>query len=341
MATAPSKARLQELDALRGLGALAVVIFHYSVRFHELFPKARHVPFAFAGGNYRVYLFFAISGFAIFFTLERMKSVGDFIIGRAARLYPAYWTAILLTLAVEYLGDVQALEIPYTAVAVNFTMFQGFAFIPAVDGAYWTLTVELAFYFCMLCMWVWFGLAHVERLLMVWLAVKWFWWLVPDLPERLIMVMILRYVCFFAVGIVSYRIWAGHRSWRDQAPIIAALLVTSWFRDGVELFLIVLALLALFHAALRGWLRFLCVRPLIWLGGISYSLYLVHQHIGFVIMLKADAAGIAPIYAFAMAFLAAIGIAALLNRFVEEPANRAIKDWWKQRSQRSMAAQPG
>lgn len=336
-ATGP-RARLEELDALRGIGALAVVIFHYSVRFHELFPKARHVPFAFAGGNYRVYLFFALSGFAIFFTLERLKSVGDFMVGRFARLYPAYWTAILLTLAAEYLGDVRALEIPYTAVIANFTMFQGFAFLPAVDGAYWTLTAELAFYFCALGAWTFFGLRHVERLLIGWLALKWLWWLAPDIPERLIMLLLLRYVCFFAIGILAYRVWSGQRSWRQQVPTLAVLFLTSYVLDGREMFLIILALLAIFHAVLNGWLRFLCIRPLLWLGSISYSLYLVHQHIGFVIMLQTDAAGIAPDYGFALAFLSAICLAVLLNRYVEEPANRAIRNWWKQRGAKSPAA---
>ena len=42
--------RLTELDALRGIGALCVLIFHYSTRFHELFPQAAHVPFSFPGG---------------------------------------------------------------------------------------------------------------------------------------------------------------------------------------------------------------------------------------------------------------------------------------------------
>src|SRR3546814_16656904 len=104
------KARLQELDALRGLGALAVVIFHYSARFHDVFPKAQHVPFSFPGGNYRVYLFFAISGFAIFFTLDKVNPAADFAIARIARLYPTYWTAILLTLGVEFFVNVKSLE---------------------------------------------------------------------------------------------------------------------------------------------------------------------------------------------------------------------------------------
>ncbi|MBK5265002.1 MAG: acyltransferase [Alphaproteobacteria bacterium] len=326
------KARLQELDALRGLGALAVVIFHYSVRFHELFPTARHVPFAFAGGNYRVYLFFAISGFAIFFTLEKIRTAADFVVGRIARLYPAYWTAILLTLGFEYLGHVKVLEIPYSAVAANFTMFQGFALLPAVDGAYWTLTVELAFYMCMVGLWFVFGLRHVERLLLAWLAIKWLWWVIPDMPERIVMVLLLRYVCFFAVGIIAYRVWSGQRTWRQQGPVLACLFLTAYLLDGRTLFLIASALAALFYALLAGWMRFLCVRPLLWLGTISYPLYLVHQHIGFVIMLKADATGIAPGYGFVVALASALLLAVLINHYIEEPANRAIRSWWKHRS---------
>lgn len=328
------KQRLQELDALRGLAALAVVIFHYSVRFHQLFPSVGHVPFAFAGGNYRVYLFFAISGFAIFFTLDKMKSAGDFVIARAARLYPAYWAAILLTLAAEYLGDIRALEIPYSAVAANFTMFQGFAFLPAVDGAYWTLTVELAFYMCMIALWTACGLQRMEWLLAGWLVAKWLWWAMPDIPERIVMILLLRYVCFFGIGIIAYRIWSGKRSWAQQVPILGLLLFTCFQLDGVDLSLIAVALIALFFALLKGWLQFLCLRPLLWLGTISYSLYLVHQHIGFVIMLKADAMGLAPGCGFGLAIAVALTLALMINRLVEQPANRLIRRWWKQRSLR-------
>ena len=329
------RARLQELDALRGLGALGVVIFHYSVRFHELFPAARHVPFAFAGGNYRVYLFFAISGFAIFFTLDKIRSVADFIVARVARLYPTYWVAISLTLAAEYLGDVRTLEIPYTAVVANLTMFPGFAFLPAVDGAYWTLTVELAFYICMVSFWVVFGFRRMEWLLAGWIGVRWIWWAVPDMPERIIMILLLRYICFFGVGMIAYRVWSGQRRWIEQLPILAFLFATTLAIDGPSLSLIALTLTGIFFALMRGWLHFLRVRPLLWLGTISYSLYLIHQHIGFVIMLKADQAGLAPGYGFAMAVATALLLAILINRLIEEPANRLVRRWWKQRGTRA------
>ena len=133
--SSPSRARLTELDALRGIGALCVLVFHYSTRFHEIFPQASHVPFTFPGGNYRVLLFFAISGFAIFFTLERIGSVADFAINRFARLYPAYLVAMLLTLLIEYLAHATRLLIGPAALLANFTMLQGFAFVPEVDGA--------------------------------------------------------------------------------------------------------------------------------------------------------------------------------------------------------------
>src|SRR3546814_5321256 len=98
--------------------------------------------------------------------------------------------------------------------------------------------------------------------------------MVPDLPERIVMVLLLRYVGFFAVGMVAYRIWAGHRTWRQQAPLLTFVLATLLLTEGVDRFLVGCILTACFYALLRGWLAFLCVRPLVGLGRISYPLYL-------------------------------------------------------------------
>ena len=327
----PSRSRLTELDALRGLGALCVLVFHYSTRFHELFPQAAHVPFSFPGGNYRVLLFFTISGFAIFFTLDRIGSVRDFVVNRFARLYPAYLAAMLLTLSIEYLASATQLLIGPKAILANFTMLQGFAFIPEVDGAYWTLTVEIAFYLCMIAMWKWIGLKRLEPALAVWLAARWVYALWPDMPERIVMLLVLRYLPFFVIGMLAYRVWSGQRSWRQQAPYAVLALLSVATMESWDVTVMACVLLAAFAALIAGRLRIIAVRPLLWMGGISYSFYLIHQHVGFVVMLKMADAGWSPWVAFFSAFLVALALGTAINRLVERPAGEAILAWWKRR----------
>src|SRR3546814_3297174 len=96
-----------------------------------------------------------------------------FLVNRFARLYPAYLVAMLLTLGIESLARVSQLLIGSAAILANVTMLQGFAFLPEVDGAYWTLTVEIAFYACMLSIWKYTGLRRLELLLLGWLAARW------------------------------------------------------------------------------------------------------------------------------------------------------------------------
>ncbi|MFD1106867.1 acyltransferase family protein [Sphingobium olei] len=323
--------RLSELDALRGLGALCVLIFHYSTRFHELFPQAAHVPFSFPGGNYRVLLFFTISGFAIFFTLDRIRTVSDFFVNRFARLYPAYLTAMMLTLGIEYLAHATRLLIGPAAILANVTMLQGFAFMPEVDGAYWTLTVEIAFYFCMIALWKFVGLRRLEPALAGWLALRWLWWLWPDMPERLIMLLVLRYAPFFMLGMLAYRLWSGQRTARQQAPYAVLALLSLATMETWDVTLMGGVLLVAFLGLIRGRLRFLAVRPLLWLGGISYSFYLIHQHVGFVVMLELARAGYSPWIGFTAAFIVALALGFAINRLVERPAADAILRWWKRR----------
>jgi peptidoglycan/LPS O-acetylase OafA/YrhL len=319
------------LDALRGIGALCVLIFHYSTRFHELFPQAAHVPFSFPGGNYRVLLFFTISGFAIFFTLDRIATVADFVVNRFARLYPAYLVAMLLTLSIEYLAHATRLLVGPIAILANFTMLQGFAFMPEVDGAYWTLTVEIAFYFCMIAIWKFAGIRRLEPILALWLAVRWLFWLWPDMPERIVMLLVLRYTPFFVIGMLAYRIWSNQRSLKQQAPYAVLALLSIMTMETWDIAVVGCVLLATFVALIHGHLHFLSLRPLIWLGGISYSFYLIHQHVGFVVMLEFARAGYSPWIGFAAAFLVALILGTAINRLVERPAGEAIIAWWKRR----------
>ena len=99
----PSSVRLVELDALRGIAAMAVVAYHYTTHYANQIGHMTPLRFGFPAGNYGVHLFFLISGFVIFMTLERTRNAMDFVVSRFSRLYPAYWAAMLVTGVVVYL----------------------------------------------------------------------------------------------------------------------------------------------------------------------------------------------------------------------------------------------
>ena len=77
-------------------------------------------------------------------------------------------------------------------------------------------------------------------------------------------------------------------------------------------------------------LRFLCVRPLLWLGSISYPLYLVHENIGFVILLKAQALHINHWIGLGAALTVVTVLAWALHVHVELPAGRWITRKWRE-----------
>jgi peptidoglycan/LPS O-acetylase OafA/YrhL len=277
-----------------------------------------------------VQLFFAISGFVIFMTLERTRTSADFAFARFTRLFPAYWAAILLTTGILHLLGTTALMQPSSVVAANFTMLQGFVYLPAVDGVYWSLEVELAFYLCMWAMWRAGLLARIEPILCAWIALRFVWFLL-DLPWIGAKLLLLDHIAFFAIGIAAYRVRAGLRRWRDQAPVLLAGAIAVTLFDGVEMVLVYGSTIAIFAALVAEKLVFLDRPVLIWLGALSYPLYLVHQNIGYAAIAALEAAGV-PVWAAVLGTIAlAIGLAQLVHELVETPSLRILRDFWKGR----------
>ncbi|WP_217197767.1 acyltransferase family protein [Streptomyces buecherae] len=144
-----SAPRLYVLDGLRLVAALMVVLFHYVALYGGWENNPRAVfPSLHAYARYGwlgVEVFFLISGFVICMSTWG-RSLGDFVVSRVSRIYPAYWVAVLLTAAVVTVWPQVRSVAGWGEVVTNLTMLQEGLGVSDVDGVYWTLFIELKFY---------------------------------------------------------------------------------------------------------------------------------------------------------------------------------------------------
>lgn len=149
----PASDRFANIDALRALAALLVVVAHtaeVAIRYPAT-PSALDTLVADVShradlGRIGVIAFFCISGYLIPMTLRGAGASGalSFAIRRATRIYPAFWLSLLAILATLWLFLGQTFS-PAT-IAAHVTMVPIALGFDAVMGHYWTLEVELAFY---------------------------------------------------------------------------------------------------------------------------------------------------------------------------------------------------
>jgi peptidoglycan/LPS O-acetylase OafA/YrhL len=323
--------RLTELDALRGIAALGVVLFHFSTVFNSLFPHVDRVPFSFAIGEYGVMLFFAISGFVILLTLNQTKHACDFLVARFARLYPAFWFSLALTSVFLVLVPSPHFPVTLGQFLANLTMFPIAFGVKPVDTSYWTLAVELLFYLSMILMWQLRWLAHVERMLIGWILLRWGAAFVPGYGQFLIEASGTAYMPFFAIGIASYRIWSGGQRWVEQTPMLAVAVATVFVFEKLAATLVWLSVLAILAALIAGKLSWVRHWMLLWLGQISYPLYLIHSAVGCTIMVTLAEAGVPIEVALAAALTSVILTAAAISVAVERPMLRIVRSVWKRR----------
>jgi peptidoglycan/LPS O-acetylase OafA/YrhL len=319
-----AKERLVELDAIRGIAAMMVVGYHFTTRYQEVVGHSAPVV-GLPWGEYGVPLFFGLSGFVISMTLERTRTAMDFAVSRFSRLYPAYFVAILITSIVVFTGGVPEFQSSPTTVALNFTMLQGFLRVPHVDGSYWTLEVELVFYGVMFALLLMRKLSWMTAVIIGWIAFKWIWWLHPlsyTLTE-----MVVEYIPYFAIGVACYRLWAKQEAPAAWLTILFAV-VTLWVIDGATRGVVGVLVALVFALFAYGKLNFLRWPPLVWLGGVSYTLYLLHANIGWTLIHRLEGAGTAPYLAIAVALTVSVILAYGVTQLVERPALRIIRRAW-------------
>jgi peptidoglycan/LPS O-acetylase OafA/YrhL len=328
------KTRLRPLDGLRGLAAVGVLIDHYLYTGPLYFHALGH-PIAFAKyGAQGVELFFVISGFVITMTLRR-GTVRDFVASRISRLFPTYWAAIVLTTVTLLFLPLPGHRPHVEQFLVNLTMLQSYVGVGHIDGSYWTLGIELAFYVQAAVLWR-SGLLSGPKLIPTLYA----WVLAATVISLLIhggpqspgtpiwahdVLQTLAYIPWFVCGIVALLIVEGRRGWRLYGVAIfaelAMVLLDHQKNIGLfgGLYMLVILTVLTWRPLGTTW------RPLLFFGDISYALYLVHQIVGQAVMVWLEHAGLPRFFAVAVAAAVAILLATAITRWIDRPLRRRVR----------------
>ncbi|MBP8271421.1 MAG: acyltransferase [Sphaerotilus sp.] len=337
--------RFHQIDFLRGLACLSVVAFHFLHRgqqgnwlVDQTWPWLQSVA---SLGHLGVHLFFMISGFVILMSAEG-ATVRGFIASRVSRLYPAFWVGVLLTGAVAWVSGSEAFAVTPGQVLVNLTMVPHWVQVEFVDGAYWSLAVELQFYLLVIALLHFGQMRRVEWWIAAWLLIS-----SVNAVRRMYPLefwLDARWAPLFAAGMLFYRIsrhgWNGPR----YLLLLWAFSLTLWYgwigavgsKLGSEVVWLglpaqVLVALTLFHAVflaiVSGRLTMRASPLVYWFGVLTYPVYLLHQNIGYIALMAPMAAWRALDFNVRVLIVLAVVVAVswLVHHWIERPLSKWLR----------------
>jgi peptidoglycan/LPS O-acetylase OafA/YrhL len=311
--------RIAVVEAMRGIAAISVALFHFSV---QLEGPARDI---FAYGWIGVDVFFVISGFVIPLSLfgrgYSLRNFPQFLLRRMVRLEPPYLASVALVLTVWYLAAVtpggdDRPDYSWLQLASHLLYAIPLTHYAWISAAYWSLAYEFVFY-------VVAGLTFaslIER------PIEWTVLLAALITAALYPVEGAFDVCIaeFLAGIIVMRIVTGQGEQKRLWFWLAASIAVSCFIAGPW----VGAAIAVAAAAILLLRQHQFGRCALAIGSMSYSLYLTHTSIGIRVMQfgKDLATGLPTQIALMMAALAiTIAFAFVFARLIERPSIQASR----------------
>ncbi len=291
--------RFYEVDLLRFLAAFAVLLFHYTFRgnaadglsvlaYPWLVPVTKY-------GYLGVDLFFIISGFVILMTASA-GSTKQFIVSRVVRLYPAYWVCCTLTFVVLHFFPPTRHVTTTVEYLQNMTMLNGLLYIPYVDSVYWSLLVELKFYFLVFLVLL-AGQIHRTK----WLLGLWFvaYMAAETLHlNRVAFVFFPEFAPYFIAGAAVFLVTKEGMDLYKGVLIVACYFAVAFhsnngiadmqahYHTSFSVWVVratQAAFFVLFYLLVTGRLTALASKRFFVLGTLTYPLYLIHQNIGFAL----------------------------------------------------------
>lgn len=320
--------RLQELDALRGLAALMVLYYHYTshyrLNYGHIFPS----HFDFDLGKHGVSFFFLISGFVILMSVEKVKGPTDFLFKRFTRLYPVYWFCLILTFCSVHLVGLRGKETSFQEALIGLTMIQDLFNVSHVDESYWSLLPELQFYFFIAIVLLIRKSKYVIHFAIAWVILTTASSIFPI--EGLPSFYKFRFNVLFLSGMLFYQIWKGKEGLINHILIILCFILWALVIKEPGVILISAVFFILMYFICYKEIRFLKHQFFLFLGRISYSLYLLHQFLGYIIMnaLKPHF-GSSWVIMIGVPFISMLLLSWLVSKYIEYPSIKISRNLLK------------
>ena len=344
-------ATLDSIQALRGLAAAYVVLYHSGLELTGHPALDWLTANVIKRGHVGVDVFFVISGFIIAWVAvlarPRPERPLPFMVRRVCRLAPPYWvmSAIHALLLNPVTPALFATSLAFLPSAVEHPPYYGY---PALYVG-WSLNYEMTFYVAFAlglwlagryALWVVLGIFAASTVLLPW----WRFGAVDPDPARTypldspwLAMAANPLVLEFLLGCVlawAYARWRG----RLTRPVALVMLMagTAWFLGslvwvgpdfslagrGLPAGALLAGVVAAEHAGVLP-----VSRGLVWLGELSYALYLTHPTVIegikrlFPVLVPAQTGW--QLARFAVDAVLALALALLLHRWVEQPAMAA------------------
>ncbi len=328
------------LDDLRGIAILSVVIYHYFYVFYRkidsnnIFIQNFNTFNDFLNfGAFGVSLFFIVSGFVIPMSLQgenRRQVVVNFFVKRFFRLYPTYWFAIIMIVSIVFLfKDTNAFSL--TQVMINFTMMQDILKAQSIDGVFWTLMIEIKFYVLSAILFYigilkkinliilfflllsitslylgymdgnrGFGNSILSYLMLMYLGTSFYFYYIKEIEKNtLIYLIFVVVIYYFSNQFFLFDNGYGARSGYSLATILSILIFTIAIQS---------------KKPLSKFTSFF--------GNISYSFYLLHQVIGYLLISQFLNRDIPSPYAQILTIFIMAIVSLIVFQYIEMPTNR-------------------
>ncbi|HMO16037.1 MAG TPA: acyltransferase [Pirellulaceae bacterium] len=335
--------RIFELDALRALAAINLMLFHFTHYYQTKYGYIGELGFEMPYGKYGVQLFFMLSGYVNAMTLLRRQQPGDFLVNRLLRIFPSFWLMLVLNVFLVLVTPIAFSGMTLDAILFNATALPNAFGYDTIEPVTWTLQVELFFYLILLAMFLTGSFLRPLPTIMLYLLLSFVGCLAIDSIQEndaatwaagvahvMRSALILDYFPLFAMGILLHEIVSNRgRALHNWGVMFLSVLVFHAVDRHEHNPLVTAAFIALLAASAYGKVPLLRKRPFVFFASISYALYLFHNNLGCSIIHALNHRGLSPILSMSIAIAFVVTFAAAYTFWIERPLTRKLKSMWK------------